>query len=76
LRGVLPNKIALFAKHQTVWPPKILGLATPLELTEKHKHVLKLTPNFQNRRQKVVNRGLCVFAGGLYIRAGVLDIQI
>ena len=30
----------------------------------------------QNRRQKVVNRGLYVCAGVLYVRAGGLDIQI
>jgi len=31
----------------------------------------------QNRRQKVVNRGFYVCAaGGLYVRAGGLDIQI
>ena len=30
----------------------------------------------QNRRQKVVSRGLYVWAGGIYIRAGGLDNQV
>jgi len=30
----------------------------------------------QNRRQKVINRGLYVCTGGLYVRAGGLDIPI
>jgi len=30
----------------------------------------------ENRRQKVVNKGLYVCAEGIYVRAGGLDIQI
>jgi len=32
LRGNIPNKIALFARNETFWPPQIFGLATLLFL--------------------------------------------